>query len=463
MSARILILDSVAANRVVLKAKLTNAHYCIDVCSTTSEARGAIFQHQPDLILLNMADRDEDQRGFCQSLRAAPETAPIAIIAVGTADTAAARFAALDAGADDVLPHPINDSLLLARIRSLLRVRSASQELSLRETTSRALGFDEPRVPFSRPANVLLISGGPFLSGSYTETLAKAASKEPDIIPLVSALSNEAAQQKTDLLVIDATDPTADQSITFAMVAELRARKATRVAAQLVIVPKACPAIAAMFLDLGADDVAFSDITASELGLRAKALLHRKFQHDRLRAKVRSGLNAAVTDPLTGLFNRRYVDPHLKRLEAQSLSTGCDYAVMMLDIDHFKSINDMFGHAAGDQILIQIADRLRENLRAIDLVARIGGEEFLIAMPRTSARQAKLAADRLRRKVNSSQFDIGAGLDPVSVTLSVGVAVSNANAAQQQPVAALCRSADQALYVAKSAGRNQVAMGISAA
>ncbi|MGJ8621612.1 MAG: diguanylate cyclase [Yoonia sp.] len=181
---------------------------------------------------------------------------------------------------------------------------------------------------------------------------------------------------------------------------------------------------AAHFLDIGADDVVAQAVTTQELVLRATALLARKHQHDKLRTMVHDGLNAALTDPLTGLYNRRYLDPHLARMAEQAEKSGRCFAVMMIDIDHFKAINDGYGHAAGDQVLVQLADRLRENLRAIDLVARVGGEEFLVAMPRASARQARLAADRLRRMVNNRPFDVDTDVAPVAVTVPVGVAVS---------------------------------------
>lgn len=136
---------------------------------------------------------------------------------------------------------------------------------------------------------------------------------------------------------------------------------------------------------------------------------------------------------------------------------------MMLDIDHFKSVNDTYGHAAGDKVLVQLADRLRENLRAIDLVARVGGEEFLVAMPRTSAIQARNAANRLRRLVNCRPFDLGDGGPKLRVTASVGVAVSGPNGMQQTELTRMCDQADAALYAAKSAGRDQVAISKSAA
>ncbi len=136
---------------------------------------------------------------------------------------------------------------------------------------------------------------------------------------------------------------------------------------------------------------------------------------------------------------------------------------MMLDIDHFKSVNDTYGHAAGDAVLCQISERLRDNLRAFDLIARVGGEEFLIAMPNTNAEQAEFAADRLRRLVNGEPFTIAKGKPRLPVTLSIGVAVGGNNAQLEGAEDTIRNRADEALYAAKTAGRNQVFLADNAA
>ena len=136
---------------------------------------------------------------------------------------------------------------------------------------------------------------------------------------------------------------------------------------------------------------------------------------------------------------------------------------MMIDIDHFKAVNDTYGHAAGDKVLMELADRLRENLRAIDLVARMGGEEFLVAMPGTSVPDARLAADRLRELVNTTTFDLGDDQPQIKITVSVGVAVSRRIKAEASGINKICAQADKALYAAKTGGRDQVAMSKSAA
>lgn len=463
MPGRILIIDTVATNRIVLKVKMLAAQYLVDACASKAEALESIASNRPDLILMNLADPVEDQHSFCGDLRNNPDTATISIIAVGVADTSMTRFAALDAGADDVLPYPVNDALLLARIRSLLRVRSTSQELVLRESTSRALGFEEKKAGFVGAAKMAFLTPVPQEQDRLVDALGAGLRCGLDVLDSAHVLTSLHNDAGYDLFIIDATQVDTDQGGLFGLVSDLRSRAETRLAAQMVVVPQEQPEIAAMFLDLGADDVVASDSDPSELTLRAKALIARKQQQDRLRDTVRSGLNAAVTDPLTGLFNRRYVEPHLARLAAQSRASGRKLAVMMIDIDHFKSINDTHGHAAGDKVLVQLSNLLRDNLRAIDLVARMGGEEFLVAMPRTSVEDAEQAADRLRKLVNTTSFDLGHGQPTIKVTVSVGVAVSRKIKSDNWAMDQICDQADRALYVAKSAGRNQVAMSKSAA
>ncbi len=459
MSGRILIVDTVATNRIVLKVKMLSAQFRVDTCSSSLEAEAIIATRRPDLILINLSDPMEDRYAFCKALRAESETASIAVIAVGVPDTSKARFAALDAGADDVLPRPMSDTLLLARIRSLLRVRSASQELLLRDGTSRALGFEEANTSFEAPAHVALLNPSNALNTALLKTLKTGLHQMVHAVKIQDVLGEAKAP---DLLVIDGTRQDIATNLLYGLVSDLRSRSETRLSTQLVIVPNNEPDIAAMFLDLGADDVVPCGTSADEIFLRAKSLIRRKLQHDRLRDTVRNGLNAAVTDPLTGLYNRRYVDPHLARMAEQSRNAGRDLAVMIMDIDHFKCINDTYGHTVGDDVLIEVADRLRDNLRAIDLVARIGGEEFLVAMPRTSPHQAKIAANRLRHLVNCTPFKIR-GADPIQVSVSVGVAISGGCRMEKPELTRMCDRADAALYAAKSAGRNQVAMSRNAA
>lgn len=457
MTGRILIVDTVPTNRIVLKVKMLAAQFKVDACGSRIEAEQMIARAKPDLILINLSDPVEDRHGFCRELKENPDTAAVAIISIGVADTTRARFAALEAGADDVLPRPINDALLMARIRSLLRVRHARQELLLRDGTSRALGFEETQGNFDATAHVVLLTRAGQDSEQLAQKLNAGLAVPVPCVETETVLAHSIAPVP-DLFVIDGTRDHDCGRALFSLISDLRSRAETRLSKLFVTLPPEEPVVAALVLDLGADDAATLDISNEEIALRAKALVRQKILHDKLRNSVRDGLHAAVTDPLTGLYNRRYVEPHLRRMAEQARLSQCEFAVMMLDIDHFKAINDRYGHAAGDKVLIEIACRLRDNMRAIDLVARMGGEEFMVAMPCTNETQGQIAADRLRRLISDTPFSIDADLPRLPVTMSVGVAVGGLTKLNPLEIDSMCNQADRALYQAKSAGRDTVAM-----
>ncbi|MBQ2260076.1 MAG: diguanylate cyclase [Loktanella sp.] len=463
MSGRVLIVDNVATNRILLRATMQAAQFVVDACATAAEAQVFIAVNRPDLILINLSDPASNPQGFCAALKADSDTSAIAIIAIGVADTPDHRLAALDAGADEVLTRPMNDSLLLARIRSLLRARATTDELLLRDSTSRALGFHDSQMHFTAAGRVTLIAAQTAPLHDLAAALNRGLDQPVQIRDSCAVLRDSDDAACPDLFIIPAANHCADVALLFSLVSDLRSRLETRLSSLLVIVPAEAHETAALFLDLGADDVVMQGALPAEMILRARALVLRKQLHDRLRRNLRDGLQAAVTDPLTGLFNRRYVDHHLPRMLEQTAVTGRELAVMMIDIDHFKAINDRFGHAAGDRVLVAIAQRLRNNLRAVDLVARIGGEEFLVALPRSSAAQAQGAANRLRRMISQQPFDLGEAHAPTQVTISVGVALSNEAGPDQQDMLRICGLADAALYRAKSAGRDRVAMDLSVA
>jgi diguanylate cyclase (GGDEF)-like protein len=203
-------------------------------------------------------------------------------------------------------------------------------------------------------------------------------------------------------------------------------------------------------LNIGAVDFVSKPFDAFELRARVNAALRTKRMQDLL-------IEHAKIDPLTGLPNRRALDDRLQQEWARLLRHGGHLSVIMADIDHFKNVNDRFGHPAGDEVLRQVARLLAQCCRESDLPARYGGEEFVIVAPEITAAAAAGFADRMRMTVCAQPLAVqGKNLD---VTLSFGVA-DNAGLASPQD---LVRMADEALYRAKSAGRNCVSAGTAPA
>ena len=460
MAGDILIIDGVATNRIVLKVKLLASQYRIRPCATLDEARAEIAASLPDLILLDTSNDAEQMHAFCQSLKADANTNLIPIIATGGFKTPRDRVVALEAGADDVLTKPFDDHILQARIRSLLRGRDARQELRMRNDTRTALGFAEACNGFKAPARVV--------AAFSTNPLA------PDLSHLSQTLENvqmtslqaecltrlDLNSGSTDLFLLDFRAGLSDDNVLFRILSELRTRSTTRHAGILVLLPEDARHAAAMALDLGASDTVYSTVDAAEIRHRCAVLIQAKLEADALRRTVETGLEAAITDPLTGLFNRRYAMPHLSRLSAQSRKDGRQFAIMVLDLDHFKSINDTYGHKVGDEVLRQTASRLQGNLRAVDLLARIGGEEFLVAIPNSDVFHARTAAEQLRKLISGAPFFVGPDQQEVRVTMSVGVSLSDGQEATDvvDDLGELVSAADVALYAAKTGGRNKVSL-----
>jgi two-component system cell cycle response regulator len=163
-------------------------------------------------------------------------------------------------------------------------------------------------------------------------------------------------------------------------------------------------------------------------------------------------MEAAVVDSLTGLNNRRYLDSHLAAMVGQAAAAGRPLSLMALDIDHFKRVNDTWGHAAGDDVLRGFAARVKSAIRGVDLMCRLGGEEFVVVMPDTAQDVALRVAERVRAIVEATPFVIEDGRRPVAVTVSVGLAERGRDA----DASAMLRRADEALYRAKAEGRNRV-------
>ena len=160
----------------------------------------------------------------------------------------------------------------------------------------------------------------------------------------------------------------------------------------------------------------------------------------------------AVIDGLTRLYNRHYLDTHLKNLARQAGEQGRAMSVMIMDMDHFKSVNDTYGHDVGDEVLKQLAAIIMNTIRSADLAARYGGEEFVILMPETDASRAYEAAERLRKNVESTPFIITHAQGQIQKTVSIGHATMLPNDTPET----LLKRADVSLYEAKHGGRNRV-------
>jgi diguanylate cyclase (GGDEF)-like protein len=206
-------------------------------------------------------------------------------------------------------------------------------------------------------------------------------------------------------------------------------------------------------LDAGADDYLTKPIDFPELEARVRSMLRIKKLQDEIEAKNLELERLSISDGLTGLYNHRHIHALLDEEFERADRTGERLSVAMFDLDHFKAVNDTHGHQAGDRVLEQLADILRESAREIDRVGRYGGEEFMVLLPDTSIEDAEVFVERVRREVARHPFSIGT-TEPLKMTISVGIATyPHPQIANAETLVLL---ADEALYAAKAAGRNRV-------
>ncbi|MFC7703082.1 diguanylate cyclase [Plastorhodobacter daqingensis] len=457
MAGRILIVDDGATGRIILKMKLVAAFYDILQADSGGEALQIARGSLPDLILVEDTLADMTATALCAALRADPLTARIPLILFAAASDAGLRIRALEAGVDEVIVKPYDDSALLAQIRSALRTRQSRDELRQRVVPCDAMGLAETGNDFAVRSRIALIAPHPQAALAWRRALAPYVDDDLLVIDRAHALSENEGAADLYLIAADLIRP----GDGLQLISELRSRAASRHAAICIVLSARAHGLAAMALDLGADALVPERFHPQELALRVQAQLRRKHEADRLRASVRQGLRLAATDPLTGLYNRRFALPQLARIEARARDTGRAFAVMVIDLDHFKDVNDTWGHAAGDAVLVALARRMRQILRPGDLLARVGGEEFLMAMPDTDLSEARGAAEGLRRMAEAAPVPLPGG-GSVRVTLSIGLAVGGGCNDPNDGEGLMLR-ADRALLAAKSNGRNRVTIGLHAA
>ncbi|MDD2325589.1 MAG: PleD family two-component system response regulator [Alphaproteobacteria bacterium] len=452
MSARILVVDDTPLNVKLLAAKLAKDYYFVTTATNGPEALDAVKRDAPDLILLDIMMPDMDGFEVCTRLKADPASKHIPVVMVTALSDVADRVRGLECGADDFLSKPIDDVALMARVRSLLRLKMIRDEWRLREETAAQFSMPKPDTeePDDTGGAILLLEDDAHEAQTIAACLIKNAVNTTQV-ETTDKLASAAMTNTHDMAVIS-LDLKDDDGLR--LCAQLRASEATRNLPVLLIANGDEIEKVAKGLDLGATDYLLRPIEAAELNARVRTQIRQKRHYDRLRQNYEQSLSLALVDPLTGAYNRRYMDMHLPMLFARCKATVRPLSILSIDLDYFKRINDTHGHAAGDAVLKETINRVLASLRPSDLVVRMGGEEFAVIMPDTEQKTALLVGERLRESLAEAPIPLPSGGEPIPVTASFGVASVN-HESDATPATILDR-ADAALYRAKETGRNKV-------
>jgi two-component system cell cycle response regulator len=452
MTARILVVDDILPNVKLLEAKLTAEYFDVLTASDGPSALELADAETPDLILLDVMMPGMDGFEVCERLKASPKTRHIPIVMVTALSDVNDRVRGLKAGADDFLSKPVNDVALFARVRSLARLKMMMDELRVRQATTGGEDlFEEEMAEDSlfASARVLVVVGSQFLGREITEHLETIGCQVDGVTTGAEGLA-QGSQHRYDL-IIAGLDIGGEDGLR--LCSQFRSQEGTRHVPILLVLDETDLAELAKGLYLGVTDYLIKPIDRNELLARARTQIRRRRYHDKLRGLLESSVSMAYTDPLTGVFNRRYMKAHLERKIMEIPESAKPVSVLMCDLDHFKQVNDTYGHAAGDEVLKEMAGRVGDNLRDFDMVARYGGEEFVVIMPATPLSAAQAVAERLCKRIGTVGFAIPGRAEPLTVTTSIGVATTND---PEMEAEGLLAQADVALYQAKHAGRNRV-------
>jgi two-component system cell cycle response regulator len=453
MTARILVVDDIPANVKLLEARLMAEYFQVLTAGNGEDALTLCRGGHCDLVLLDCMMPGMDGFEVCRRLKDDPETAHLPIVMVTALDQPEDRVRGLEAGADDFLTKPVNDLALITRVKSLVRLKMLTDELRLRALTGRDLGIDRLLEParFNRETlkgRVIVVDDR---VSSY-ERIVKFLATQHQVSVATDAQEAlfRAAEESFDTVVISLSLTSFDA---LRLCSQLRSLERTRMLPILVIADHDQEAAVIRALELGINDYIRRPIDRNELLARVRTQVRRKVYNDKLRDSVQATIEMAITDGLTGLHNRRYLDSHLTGMFEEALHRRKPLSVIICDIDHFKQVNDVHGHDVGDEVLREFAGRIRKKVRNIDLACRYGGEEFVVIMPETDLSFAQVAAERIREEVAAHPFFARGGSVQLPLTVSIGAATLEKG---DDGAHKILRRADMALYTAKRSGRNRV-------
>ena len=452
MTARVLVVDDILANVKLLEARLAAEYFEVLSAFSGQQALDILARERVDVVLLDVMMPGMDGFEVCRRIKSNVQTHHIPVVMVTALDQPSDKVQGLENGADDFLTKPVDDIALITRVKNLARLKMLNDEMIMRASTGRQMGIQDDgalaKALSGRSGRVLVVDDHPRSAARLLEVLSKTndafAERDPQ-----TALT-KLAEHNFDLLVVSLSLQNADG---LRLCSQVRSLDRTRHLPIIILVEPGDEARLLRGLDMGVNDYLMRPIDRHELMARVKTQIKRKRHSDFLRHRLAESVEMSITDALTGLHNRRYMEGHLKTLVTDSLRSGRALSMLVADIDHFKNVNDTYGHDIGDVVLKEFSVRLKRNTRGVDLACRMGGEEFVIIMPDTDIARAYQIGERLRANIAADNFPIGSDKS-IRVTASVGV--STLERGDDTPET-IFKRADLALYAAKRRGRNRVA------
>jgi two-component system cell cycle response regulator len=448
--SKILVVDDEPLNVKLLSAMLPSEKYETASAFSGDEALKLVRDFKPDLILLDIMMPGLNGYDLTRILKSNSESSDIPIVLITAFSGSEYEIKGLEAGADEFLNKPVNKTELLTRAKSLIRLRQYREQIKSRTCSIKSVtsNIDENNCLDNTELNlptILIVEDNKI----DAKLLQRYLHGEPYQIKHASDGENaisRSQQERIDVILLDLLLPGKSG---FEVCSTLKEQENTQNIQIVAITGLSDLESKLKGIELGVDDYLIKPVNMHILRTRVKSLVKKKALLDRLCDKYEMAVHSAITDKLTGLYNRRYFDHFLdfeiKRFSRQKASL----ALLMMDIDNFKLINDTLGHLFGDKILNKLGDIIKSIIRETDLAARYGGEEFSIVMSNTGLEEAADIAERLRKAISEYNFEI----TNRPITVSIGIALYPSDSISLQD---LLSNADRALYRAKNEGKNRI-------
>src|SRR4051812_23873974 len=347
MTARVLVVDDIPANVKLLEARLSAEYFDVVTAVSGADALTICERAECDVVLLDVMMPDMDGFEVCKRLKTNPATHHLPVVMVTALDQPSDRVKGLEAGADDFLTKPVTDVALVSRVRSLARLKMVTDELRMRALTSKEIGIQNPEreavAETGRGGRVLVVDDR---QSSYERIVATLSAEHTvDVETDPNEALFHAAEGNYDLVIVSLGLQNFDG---LRLCSQVRSLERTRNMPILAVAEADNNQRLVRGLEIGVNDYLIRPIDKNEMLARVRTQIKKKRYTERLRDNVQASIEMAITDALTSLFNRRYMETHLATLLEQAASRGKPLSVLIVDIDYFKAINDGHGHDAGD-------------------------------------------------------------------------------------------------------------------
>ena len=436
--------------------------YEMSVLSNPIHLAKSIESNHPSLVILHLRCKDGPARAIISRVNGVLAAYHIPFVIIQNEEAQPSTADGLNWGAEDIIPDRPPDRIIMRKLQMIAESIGASRQIAeaWQVHPHQILCFNEPSCTLLQSHRIALIGASPMIEKSWAEKLQPLQHLKAQFLSVSDCLALPSDSPQFDFCILFCNE---EQQLCERLVALVELRILPFINPYgLCFAPLHKWHKAALSFDMGAKDIIDPHILAKELSERLNKLLLQGQRQGNLKHLMDKALKEAVIDPLTGVYNRRHAQVKIQCLIEEARRCNSDIAVMAIDIDHFKSVNEAFGHAAGDHVLSEIAKRLTRLLRPQDFIARYGGDEFLCILPNISRVQVLDFAERLRNALHDRPIALPDGKAP-RLSLSIGLDCRRCGCGQEDSMRIALEMADRALFEAKRNGRDQVRLSLNPA